>query len=377
MKKLLTSLQFCIVIAWCSEAQITVLSNTFPQIGDTLNFAIQINPSIQMTEPGGPYNWNYSGLQAQIEQDVVLKPANAGSINVPAATMVADYPGGIENYYSSSTSSFLLVAVKGPVEQLFGINNVLHYNPPREERRAPLNYLDVYSSTSNLLIPFSTESIPSAVIDSLGLPFVPDSIRLRIASKLSNEVDAYGTIQLPNGIFDALRVKRIEAIETRFDVLLPFFGWQDVTDVVLSSGQIPGIGNDTIVSYLFFSNTEKEVLLEATMDSTGQDVQQAVFFNGEVLSFDNSLISGLEPLVQFYPNPFSTYLTVKSGYSFTLPIKIEIFDAEGQQIVRFWISSSDELVLVDYNFPVQRGIYFYKAVDGNGNFIQEGKLIKW
>ena len=362
----------CLSIAL--EAQITVTNSTFPQVGDTLNLAVHANPAIQITAPGGPYTWDYSGLEALVDQQIIFRPASEGSIAVSGATMFAGYPGGIENYYSSSANAFLLLAVKGPVGQVFGVESVFHYSPPRVERSAPLNYQDVNSFTSNLLVPFSTENIPSEIIDSLGLPVVPDSIRLRIASQLTSEVDAYGTVQLPDGDFEALRVKRTEALDTRVDVLLPFFGWQDVTDVLLSGGLIPGIGNDTIVTYQFLSDTEKEVLVEASMDSTGQNVQQVIFKNGDAVNAakDRSIARG--ELLRLYPNPFSDVLNFEARDQLPGALQIQFFTADGSLVKTIDVTTSSPASVNLAGLPV--GSVLFKLVNDRGEVLQSGKLIK-
>lgn len=373
MKKVFLVLSFSI-ISLIVGAQITVTNATFPQIGDTLNLAVHANPGIQMTASGGPFEWDYTGLEAQVEQQVVFKSASEGSITVPGAIMVAEYPGGIENYYTTTANALLLVAVKGPVGQVFGIESVFHYTPPREEKTAPMNYQDSHTSSSNLLIPFSTDNIPSAIIDSLGLPVVPDSIRLRIASQLTDEVDAYGTVQLPIGDFEALRVKRTETLDTRVDVLLPFFGWQDVTDVLLGGGVIPGLGNDTTVRYLFLSNSEKEVLVEAVMDSTGLNVQQAIFKNGDSVSAAKEVGSKGETYLNFYPNPFAQELNVRTESAVAGPLEVQLFTNDGKLVNRFTISSGTTMAL---NLPTfGSGSIYYKVINNKGQIIQHGKLLK-
>ncbi len=373
MKRLFNILAI-LIFTLNAEAQITVSASTFPQIGDTLNLAVHVNPGIQMTAAGGPYVWDYTSLEAQVDQQVIFRPASEGSISVPGAGMFAEYPGGIENYYSTTPNGFLLMAVKGPVGQVFGIESVFQYSPPREERTAPLNYQDLNSSSSNLLIPFSTENIPSEIIDSLGLPVVPDSIRLRITSQLTDEVDAYGTVQLPAGDFEALRVKRTEALDTRVDVLLPFFGWQDVTDILLSGGQIPDLGSSTIVSYLFFSNSEKEVLVEAIMDSTAQDVQQAIFKTGDAVNAAKEKPAANGEFLTFYPNPFSGVLHVQANEPALGAVEVRLYSVDGKLLKSFTLlpGSTKTPDLTE----LSSGTFIYKVLNEDGETIQRGKLLR-
>ena len=375
MQKLF-NLLFLVSLSLSAQSQITVTNSTFPEVGDTLNLAIQTNPDIQMGIPGGPFVWDYTNLDAQLEQQLVFRPASEGTLNVPGASLFAAIPGGIENYYSSSPNAFFLIAVKGPVGQVFGVESTFKYNPPRQERKAPLHYLDVYTSTSNLLIPFSTENIPSAIIDSLGLPVVPDSIRLRIASQLTDEVDAYGMVRLPHGDFNALRVKRTEAINTRVDVLLPFFGWQDVTDVLISGGLIPGLGNDTRHSYLFFSDTEKEVLVEASMDSTGQNVQQVIFKNDDPVSAVDEHATGVSTPIECFPNPFSASLYLKANPEISSHLEVDLFTPEGKLLQRISLAPGETKTLGPAEFQNAPSSYFFQVLDGSGKIVQRGKLIK-
>lgn len=367
---------FFVAIAIQTIGQITVNNTTFPGVGDTLHLAVNANPDISLLGPGGPFIWDFTAVQEQVDQSLVYRVASEGSISVSGATLFAEYPGGVENYYKATGNAFELLAVKGPVGQVFGVESVFKYQPPRIERHAPLNYLDDFTTTSNLLIPFSTENIPSEIIDSLGLPIVPDSIRLRVASELTDEVDAFGMVKLPIGDFDALRVKRTDALETRIDVLLPFFGWQDVTDVLAAGGLIPGLGVDTMRSYLFISDTEKEVLLNASLDSTGQNIQQAIFKSGDSVNATHQENGDFHQPVSVYPNPFSDQLFIRLHRQANAPLEVKFFSTEGALLVSEVIDPSGGSIYKCRTLPEGAGVYIYQVTDQQGQIIQEGKLVK-
>lgn len=319
---------FCLTSA---EAQITVSNATFPTIGDTLKMAIDLNPvGISLTGAGGPFEWDLSTLQADQVQVEIYRPASEGSVQVPGASMFVEGGQNIENYFTSTASAFQLIAVKGPVSQVFGLETVFFWTPPRVLRHAPLTFPSTFSSQSNLLIPFSTDAIPQAILDSLGLPVVPDSIRVRIQTESNDFVDAFGTVTLPQGSFPALRVKRTEYVETRVDVLLPFFGWQDVTDILIAGGNIPGLGKDTINSMHFFGEESKEVLTELTLDASAQNVIQARFKYDPVSAAVDDLRSGGQ-VWSVFPNPFSSRLFIELHAAPAQSYRVRLFDAQGRE----------------------------------------------
>ena len=78
-----------------------------------------------------------------------------------------------------------------------GLNLVSKYNPPIVERRAPMQFFDVNSLNSGLLLPFSKDILPDTLLQLL--PFIPDSLRIRIAINRLDVVDAWGNLAIPGG----------------------------------------------------------------------------------------------------------------------------------------------------------------------------------
>ncbi|MFQ5445592.1 MAG: T9SS type A sorting domain-containing protein [Saprospiraceae bacterium] len=375
MKKLIPVLVLALATSTLF-AQITVTNATFPTAGDTLKMAIDNTPSgLVMTSPGGPFNWDFTGLTADLLSEIVYFEASAGSIEVPGAELFANLGGGTESYFNVTATAVELMAVKGPDPQGFGVETTFFFTPPIVQRRAPMTFPSSNLTSSSLLIPFAFDSLPPILTDSLNLPFTPDSIRVRITTERNDFVDAYGNLAIPGGAYEVLREKRTEFREARVDVLLPGFGWQDVTDLLLAAGGFEGIGKDTVVTYNFFSNTEKEIIASVTVDSTELNATTVTFKNNGLVS----AIAGVEsapPTVTVSPNPFSGEANFALQNFATGKYTLQVFDTRGQ-------AAYSERVPVHGNSEhrinlsqLGAGSYFFRFVSAQGSVVAAGQLLK-
>lgn len=141
-----------------------------------------------------------------------------------------------------------------------------------------MNFFDVNQQETNLSLPFSTAQIPDTLFT--GIPFIPDSIRIRINTKRLDVVDGYGTCTIPGGAYPVLRLKRSEYTTTNLDVLVPFLGWTDVSGFLGGAGG-GGIGNfigtDTTNTYRFYSGTEKEEIAVVTASNDWSNAETIRF----------------------------------------------------------------------------------------------------
>lgn len=237
-----------------AKAQITVTNATFPVAGDKLRMSRDFSPvGIVITPPGFNEEWDLTQLKTQAQYEIQYAPASQGSqgANLPDATLFARLVSGNEGYYKVTANSFELIAEYGSGPR-GDFNGLFQYKPPIGERSAPLNFFDIRQYSS-----FQLTNIP---LDQLSDEFKAginiDSVRLRVTISKLEAVNAFGTLRIPGGIFEVLRVKNTIYTEIRLDANIPPLGWIDVTDRGVQYGY--NLGVDTTANYQFFSNDSKE-----------------------------------------------------------------------------------------------------------------------
>ena len=354
-------------------AQITVTNATFPAAGDTLKTATDNSPSgVAITPPGGNYQWDFSGLEANTTQQLVYRPASEGSVVVAGAELFAALGGSnTEGYYNVTATSFEWLAFQGPAPGGLNIPTLMKFNPPLVERRAPMAFFDINQVTSNLTLPFSSDVIPDTILQNL--PIVPDSIRFRITSQRLDVVDAWGNLTIPGGSYDVLREKRTEYRSTAVDVKVPILGWIDLSTI----GNIPGLnmGTDTILTYNFFSNVAKEPIAVVTMDNQQANATQVTFKNTGLVNAAGDVASP-QPAVTVSPNPVAGEANFELKNMTPGDYSLQLFTAQGRLVLvkRFKLSGAhSERVELGNLLP---GLYSYGIFDGQKKQLAGGKLIK-
>ncbi len=354
-------------------AQITVTSATFPGAGDTLKMAVDNSPSLInliYTPPGGPQTWDLSGLQVHATQNFVYRAASAGSVSaqVPGAELVTLPPSpNAEEYYNVTSNRFELQAYYGIAPYDLVSNALFHYGPPLAERQAPLNFFDIYASSSVILEKFPPSAFtPSlvAALRALTAPAQPDSFRYRVAISQTDVVDAWGSLSIPGGTYNVLREKRTRYQETRLDGKYPPLGWLDTTDEAIQAG-FHGLGVDTTVSFYFYNDVEKEPIARVTLNNAQNAAKQTLFKHNppvtSVASTENSIPNSYV-LHGNYPNPFNPATTLLYDMPERGEVQIEIYNVLGKKL----------RTLVNGIQPAGRHTLVWDAKDDSGTHVTSG-----
>ncbi|MBK7409463.1 MAG: T9SS type A sorting domain-containing protein [Saprospirales bacterium] len=363
---------FVLTTAW-AQAQITITSAYFPAANDTLKTATDNMPDgIDIGNPGGPQTWNFTSLQAPFITNTTFLDASTGGAfsSFLNAELMVELPGSNEAYYNLTANKLEYMGYYGNDPIGLGINLVVRYSPPLIERRAPLNYQNAYETTSNLLLPFSADDIPGGFLDSL--PITPDSFRLRINIVRTEEVDAFGTLQIPGAFYDVLRMKRIDVNQTRLDAKLPFINWTDITDLVPSN---PFLGEITTKSYFYFSNMAKEPIAVVSVDPTTDDPTRVEFKVVDETINSSLSLSNQQASLYAFPNP--SYGEVRFDFQnlATGNYEIKIYNILGMEVWQkeFWVSGSKSIkVNLD---QLRKGTYLYSLVNSRGKTLATKRLM--
>lgn len=269
-----------VALAACPSAlaQITVTNATFPVAGDTLRTAIATNPAIGVsvyTPPGGPQIWDLSGLQPGTLKTNIFKPASQGTVGgqLPGAELFTVNAPGTEDYYNVTSNRFELQAYYGIAPYDIVANNLFDYAPPLADREAPLNFFDIYQSTSSTIEGFLPSAFPPSLIAALPATF--DSLRYRTSVSRIEVVDAFGSLIIPGGTYNVLREKRTEYRSTRLDGKT-FLGWIDITDNANQAG-FHNLDVDTTITYFFYNDVVKEPIAAVTFNNAQNAATQVIY----------------------------------------------------------------------------------------------------
>jgi hypothetical protein len=371
MKKLLT---LCLLfsIGTALSAQITVTNATFPAIGDTLRLATDFAPSgVEITAPGGPFDWDFSELAVGTTQVIAYRPASEGSAaaEVPNANLFADLGGESEGYYKITNTAFEWLALNGPDPIGVGFQTLFKFSPPLVERHAPLGFPSAQSAEAALLLPLSTDLLPDTIVSQF--PFPVDSIRIKFTSERTDFVDAFGKLAIPGGNYDVLREKRTEFRDTRLEVKLII--WLDITDQILNN--FPELGKDTIVTYNFFNDVEKEPIAIVTMDDAGTTPIQVVFKDNGVLDAVDDVKTDLPELV-LLPNPAASSVKMKVRNLKHGAYSAEIIAVNGEVLQKRPLNVTGDVEESLDLSGIHGGLYFVRLLDHQGVLAVESKLLK-
>jgi hypothetical protein len=358
----------------CVSAQITITNAIFPVAGDSLKIANDLNPvNITVTAPGGPYTWDYSSLNPSSRVVEVFLPASQGAnfAKFPNAELVANSDFGAETYFDVSATALSILGASGG--NLGGgglpIPTDIIFTPPLVQIHAPLSFPNVFSASSSFNLAIAVSDLPGGILDSLGVPTgLFDSIRIKLTIERNDFVDAYGSISIPGGTYNALRIKRTDNTNTRLEIHVPIFGWQDVTDLIGAGG----FGVDTTITYNFLSNTAKEPIAVLTMDSTGLVVEQVDYK-------DNGIPAAVEPVLQDLPYVIASPNPTTDNATFNLQnveagnYSLRFLDISGNLLFTKRISSISELVNLQ---SLSAGIYVYQLMDVKSHVLATGKMVK-
>lgn len=360
-------------------AQITVTEATFPLLGDTLRLATDNAPTgiLALTPPGGNQTWDFSSLQATSTQNIVYVDFLIGEYQVyfPGATVMTESEPGKERFYAITNNEVQLLGYGGPDPYGIGISSAFRYynSTPLVEQRSPVNFFDLNQVSTGIFEGFAASEFPSAFLSSL--PFTADSIRYRIAVNRVDAVDAWGNAITPAGDFEVLREKRTMYRESRMDAKVNPLGWLDVTDIVIQAGFGAALGVDTIVSFHFYSNTEKEPIAVVTLDNNQSFATQVVF------KAPADVVNGLDgpnirPTLTLSPNPASAELSARFEGLRPGTYQLTLIDALGREVLRKSVQAgSSHTEQLDISL-LPAGLYILCVRDSQQALVHRERLLK-
>jgi hypothetical protein len=352
--------------------QIILPGEYFPEAGDTLHMAIDIQPSGNYLSPsGGDQTWDFTSLNADITRTRPVRPSaeGDGGILFPSTEVFYTVSDVAEGYYNVTANRFELVGYLGedPIGQ--GIQVATRFQPAYVERWAPLQFFDQHISEAALLVAIAADDIPGGIFDTLPVQF--DSIRVRVAVDRIDLVDAWGALSIPGGTYGVLREKRTEMRDVRLDIKAGFLPWIDITDLALEFLPIDQLGRDTLVRYYYWSDEAKEPVAIVNANATGQQVNTVDFKNnGPVSDVNEAIVSQ----VKIFPNPASNLVQIDMPDAGGGPYHFALIDASGKTLVyQSFIFTPGLTSTISLPF-LPSGIYFFRIEANEGRNAAAGQL---
>ena len=308
-----------------SSAQITITDSDLISVGDIIEQVDDISPNstINVGTAGANKFWDFSSLQivGSYTQECIFPSSTPYSVAYPNSNLCLY--DGIEHVFLNKTPSKI---------ELLGIDDSV-FSEPVVVLPLPLSY---GSSLSDGPVTFVDSSISGPFVDLI-LATYGQSVALisgfaahkadtiSISGDIETEflVDAYGSMQLPMGLYDCLRLRVERNSSTNIQV--------HCIDTLNGSGtgwyQVPFNDFEEDVSYQWWTNNpdSRFFLAEAYVDSN-DNVLDITFTNNSSTSNKNKLNSNFS--IQKIDDNF---MEVSSSHN-TLSNSYKIYDIRGRLI---------------------------------------------
>lgn len=319
-------------------SQITITDADFGTSGDTVRMSSTTDLAVDFSSTGTSFNWDFTSFVA--ESQTLLEFNNVSS----ASTLVQILFGGFApaNYQAS----YFQVFDDLPIDQ-FGqllpvnISNLFQFSKITSDS---VSSVGISIDVDGNQIPFRSEGIEKRYALPLnfgdtysGTGFTEMDLNpiaeiiWRQRRTRSSEVDGWGTVTLPMGTFDVIRVRH--TVEENDSLYQDFLGTGNPTWF--------GIDLPTAYIYEWIANGENEVVLRIeTSEFGGMETVRNIEYRD---SYDPNLAS-IDALdfvdVTIYPNPVTNSISI-DGINGQLAYSI--IDANGTMVKIGTISSQEPI----------------------------------
>jgi hypothetical protein len=312
MKKLIPVFVCVIALtALQANAQISILREDFPDIGNLVINAMDNTTTINPGQAGLNQTWDFSNLTASgYDSTYYIPPSQApGHQYYPSANMATNhnplsFPNGYNvNFWNYSSANILGIADESLVN-LFGdfyLAFHIRYLPSSANMDFPIDYGDVKSQN------FTIDWITASRLQGT----TTDSARTISHVSLSCAADASGTMIIPDGSFPVLRVSE------NFNTIDSSFTWSG------SGWVFNQTTSDNWTQYRWYAKDFGEV---GFYGPGSKKANQFTFFKSETVVGIGDRQAGAHTSVSIHPNPATTSISITSVESVR---NVEIYDQTG------------------------------------------------
>lgn len=387
MMRFTLAISITLFISTLVFGQITIDSNTLPDIGDQLEYTTFNNytDSTSYRKNGEDVTWIISDIiptDTQIESYNKVD-SNPLGLEYPDANMIIDLNGA----QAAAIRSDRTIEVIGISADSFGFGGFegiefdakVIIDNPFVIRKTPFSYLERIDDEFNTVVTLGSDIIPG--LDSLELP-IPgaslDSIRLTLDFTKTEEAVGWGKLNILGNSIDVLKVEQIDGTNTTIEIglsILGFITWIDAGDI-FGGGGGPGFGgNQETFTYKFLSADSKRSIVEFTEnrmpDASGaQQLNVTGRISAEFLTDIEEVLSS-DFIVKVFPNPTSDILNLSFEEDLEI-LNLSIYNQKGQLIKKYVDQNNyTELNVGDLN----SGQYLLRINTANGFAIKQVNIL--
>lgn len=342
------------------QAQISITSTDLlslighSQISET--DTSQQGVSLIVGSAGANQIWDFSALKLQstTSQTDFLSPGDTPyAANFPSANFVQKFTFVIDTFtsvnyqYRNITSGQFISLGEAISDSYNGTYIDTSYN---DVAPLPLDYQNTWQTVTNDTSEFypGYESITRDSSDFI--------------------VDGWGTVKLPNGSFDCLRLRE---------------NWYSV-ETILIYGDPASVDTTFGINYIWLNKDNFVVAQASSMDNeTNPNFTQASDFQrlASVVSIDKSPKPGVATnfrLEQNYPNPFNPQTTIRFDLTRTIAVTLDVYALNGRHIARLIdkVMGAGEHSVQFNAENLSSGTYIYRIQSGKFSAIKKMVLIK-
>ena len=349
MKKLIL-LFISLLTAGIATSQIVITSAEVVGQGDVVVQAYDDDPdpSIQPGDAGANISWDFSALvEGEVDTLHFINPDDTPyGGEYPSANLAMTISDSGYFYMEKNSDKMAWIGMVTDFDTL-GMMNV-PVVPEDIVADFDMEYGNTLDESFYLLLQFEG-TVPQV-----------DSIRMKMTTESSSEIDAWGEVTLPMGTYNALRVHET-ATSTDSIWIKTALGWTFTSATESSSESYSWWSDDPGTGF---------VLATLSMDEEDRQATNVTYMKTEVIQDVEEVAFNAED-VNVFPNPVSDVLNI----SFTQEMNgaIQIIDLTGRTVESRNINST--FMSVDLaNEP--EGIYFYRILNEADMPLHTGKVVK-
>lgn len=375
LMKYCISLIIICLITTSAISQITIGSNTLPNIGDALEYTTfqDYKDTLAYRENGEDKKWLFDDIVASATEYENFLDISGSELaqEYPNANMIIDFDGA----EAAAIKTDRTIEIIGLSDEDFGdlggigggveFDAKINFPSPFVIRKTPFSYLEKIDDAFDVTVSLGADFIPG--LDSLELP-IPgslDSIRVTLEFVKTEEATAWGTVNLLGEAIDVLKVEQIETTNTTIELGLSIFGfltWLDASEIFggAGGGGDVGFGGDqATTTYKFMSADSKRSIIEFTenriIDTLGMSQLNVSGRLSAAYLTDLSEASDKHNEYVLYPNPTQDYIQIK-GENQKLD-KISIYNSVGQIISSSSSYTANQEIMTSH---LEAGVYYLR-----------------
>jgi hypothetical protein len=314
-----------LAFAVSGQSQTVITPRDVPRtVGLEIQYYTETGDSIPVNVgvPGGPQTWDFTqGDTASITTDLyldpLLSPPEYSRANVVIETDQLNMAGITEPgvmYCYLNPVRFIVGAVETEYE---GETVGIMFSPCITQYPLPL---EMGANWSNNIYVDETFTIPGY------------ELRIELTATMTGEVDAYGTVQVPAGDFDVLRIRNDVTYDVTVSILI-FFIWVPIIEEsgsginydwrAIDEGTVLNIMSNTNDPYFAYANSIRRLMNSGITTSSEGEQSLSLATSETPLTFE---------LREAYPNPFNNETVIEFNLDQPSRVDLRIFDILGRQV---------------------------------------------